>query len=181
MKFLSLIVRRCVGPSRLIDGLLLNLFQKFNHLHDYQCMWSGYRGSVCGFLIFWLQIVIGPFALFHHSVFDYRCFIVMFQSCGRGLLCGQNIYLSQCTTKPTIRRATSEDSDQPAHARCLIRVFADRKCLPQPPWYQKRDKWDPCHNEWMYRVIWVFVGHTDLIVSFVVRCLICNICGPNTC
>ena len=29
--------------------------------------------------------------------------------------------------------ATSEDSDQPAHPRSLIRVFADRMCLLQPP------------------------------------------------
>ena len=36
--------------------------------------------------------------------------------------------------------ATSEDSDQPAHSRSLIRVFADDKCLLQPPVYSKRDK-----------------------------------------
>ena len=48
--------------------------------------------------------------------------------------------LSQRTTKPTIRRATSEDSDQPAHPRSLIRVFADRICLPQPLGYPKRDE-----------------------------------------
>ena len=48
--------------------------------------------------------------------------------------------LSQRTTKPTIRRATSEDSDQPAYPRSLIRVFADRICLPQPLGYPKRDE-----------------------------------------
>ena len=49
-------------------------------------------------------------------------------------------YLSKHTTKPTIRRATSEDSYQPAHPRSLIRVFADRMCLLQPPGYPKRDE-----------------------------------------
>ena len=39
--------------------------------------------------------------------------------------------------------ATSEDSDQPAHPRSLIRVFADRMCLLQPPGYPKRDKREP--------------------------------------
>ena len=39
--------------------------------------------------------------------------------------------------------ATSEDSDQPAHLRSLIRVFADRMCLLQPPGYPKRDKQIP--------------------------------------
>ena len=37
-----------------------------------------YCGPICGFLVFWLQIFIGPFALFHHSVFDYMCFSMMF-------------------------------------------------------------------------------------------------------
>ena len=35
--------------------------------------------------------------------------------------------------------ATSEDSDQPAHLRSLIRVFADRTCLVQPSGYPKKD------------------------------------------
>ena len=52
-------------------------------------------------------------------------------------------HLSQCTTKPTIRRATSEDSDQPAHLRCLIRVFADRMHLLQPLDYPKRYEQEP--------------------------------------
>ena len=39
--------------------------------------------------------------------------------------------------------ATSEDSDQPAHPRSLIRVFADCICLLQPPGYPKRDKREP--------------------------------------
>ena len=32
---------------------------------------------------------------------------------------------------------------QPARARSLIRVFANRMCLIQPPGYPKRDKWEP--------------------------------------
>ena len=39
--------------------------------------------------------------------------------------------------------ASSEDSDQPAHPRSLIRVFADRMCLLQPPGYSKRDIGEP--------------------------------------
>ena len=39
--------------------------------------------------------------------------------------------------------ATSEDSDQPAHPCRLIRVFADRMCLVQPPGYPKRDEREP--------------------------------------
>ena len=35
--------------------------------------------------------------------------------------------------------ATNEDSDQIAHPRSLIRVFADRMCLLQPPIEDKRE------------------------------------------
>ena len=31
-----------------------------------------HRGAVYCVLLFWLQIFIGRFALFHHSVFDYN-------------------------------------------------------------------------------------------------------------
>ena len=39
--------------------------------------------------------------------------------------------------------ATSEDSDQPAHPRSLIRVSADRMWLLQPLGYLKRNKQEP--------------------------------------
>ena len=67
---------------------------------------------------------------------------------------------------------TSENSDQPAHPRSLIRVFADRKDALYS--LQANQRWideNPCHTEWMYRLIWVFAGHTRLIVGFVVRWL----------
>ena len=70
--------------------------------------------------------------------------------------------LSQSTTKPLIRRATSEDSDQPAHPCSLIRVFADRMCLLQLPGYPKSDRGESLSYWWMYRLIWVFVGYTGL-------------------
>ena len=37
--------------------------------------------------------------------------------------------------------ATSVDSDQHAHPRSLIRVFADHMCFVQPPGYPKRNEW----------------------------------------
>ena len=39
--------------------------------------------------------------------------------------------------------ATSEDTDQSARPRSLIRVFADRMCIQQPPGYPKTDKLEP--------------------------------------
>ena len=44
--------------------------------------------------------------------------------------------------------ATSEDSDQPTHLRSLIRVFADRMCLLQPPGYPMIDKQESL-SDWM--------------------------------
>ena len=41
------------------------------------------------------------------------------------------------------RCGTSEDSDQPAHPRSLIRVFADRMRILQPSWSPKTDKREP--------------------------------------
>ena len=64
--------------------------------------------------------------------------------------------------------ATSKDSDQTAHSRSLIRVFADRMCFLQPPGYSKRGKRgineNACHTGWMYMLIWVFAEYTGLIV-----------------
>ena len=39
--------------------------------------------------------------------------------------------------------ATIKDSDQTAHSRSLIKVFADRMCLLQPPGYPTRSKREP--------------------------------------
>ena len=65
--------------------------------------------------------------------------------------------------------ATSEDSDQTAHPRSLIRFFADCMCLSQPPGYPKRDKRELLPYWWLYRLI--FASHTGLIVGFLLRWL----------
>ena len=39
--------------------------------------------------------------------------------------------------------ATSENADQPAHSRSLIRIVADRMCLLQPLDFPKRDEQEP--------------------------------------
>ena len=38
---------------------------------------------------------------------------------------------------------------------------------------QRRINENPCHTGWIYKVIWVFTGHTGLIVGFVMRWLKC--------
>ena len=45
-----------------------------------------YRGTIAGFLVFWLQIAIEPFALLHYSDFNYIILTVMFHRWDRGLL-----------------------------------------------------------------------------------------------
>ena len=72
----SLLARRWVGfqtkrqllPRSVSDGrrLTINVYIRAHH------------GPVCGFLVFWLQLTIGPFALFNRSGFDYTCFTVMY-------------------------------------------------------------------------------------------------------
>ena len=67
--------------------------------------------------------------------------------------------------------AISEDSDQTARMRSLIRVFTDHMCLLQPPDDPKRDKREPLSNWAAVGLVLVFVGHTGLIVGFFVRWL----------
>ena len=64
--------------------------------------------------------------------------------------------------------ATSKYSDQSAHRRSLIRILliacALYRLLPIGRGINK----SPCHTGWMYRLIWVFAGHTCLIESLLV-------------
>ena len=62
-------VRRCVGlqtkwrlPSQSVSDDRCLAISVCGRVH---------RGHICGFLVFWLQIAIEPFALFHHTGFDY--------------------------------------------------------------------------------------------------------------
>ena len=76
--------------------------------------------------------------------------------------------------------ATSEDSDQPAHSRSLIRVFAGRMCLLQPPSYPKTDKREPLPylvNEqaelnlsWLHRSFFMFC-HALAHLWFALPCI----------
>ena len=54
---------------------------------------SIHSDPVCGFLFFWIQFAIEPFALLHHCAFDYTCFILTFHKWGRGPLWGPNTYI----------------------------------------------------------------------------------------
>ena len=62
--------------------------------------------------------------------------------------------------------ATSQDSDQTAHPRSLIRVFADHMRLSQPPAIQREIMEYPYHTGWLYKLICVFVVYTGLTVAF---------------
>ena len=53
---------------------------------------------------------------------------------------------------------TSEDSDHPAHLRSMIRVVADRMCIPQPQTIQRGINDNPGRTEWMNRLICVAAG-----------------------
>ena len=73
----------------------------------------------------------------------FRCYnFVMYISKDMGSLLAievvQKIKWRQLTTKPT-----SEDTDQPAYPRSLIRVFAGHMCLLQPPGYRKKNDQEP--------------------------------------
>ena len=55
------------------------------------------------------------------------------------------LHISRRTTNKNYNKtcAISKDSDQPAHARRMIIIFADRMCLLQPLGYPKRNTKEP--------------------------------------
>ena len=61
--------------------------------------------------------------------------------------------------------ATSEDLDQNPDPSSLIRVLADRMYLYSLRTIQGRINENPVYTGWMYRLICVFAGHNDLIIS----------------
>ena len=82
--------------------------------------------------------------------------------------------LSQCMMKPIKRRV------RPAKTLLIslrIRAVWSEASLVACAFYSLWDiqrglNEDPCLSGWMYRLIWVFAGHTGLIVGFVMRWLI---------
>ena len=87
--------------------------------------------------------------------------------------------MSQSTTAYDKTCATSEDSDlRPAKTQISLRIRAvwSESSLIACVFYSLRAiqrviNKTPCHTRWMYRLIWVFAGHTGLIVGFIVRWL----------
>ena len=83
-------------------------------------------------------------------------------------------HLSQRTTKPTIILIILRP------AKIQIRAVWSESSLITCAFYslrvmQRGINDDPWHTVWMYRLIWVFAGHTGLVVGSVVRWLICNL------
>ena len=79
----------------------------------------------------------------------------------------------QHTTEPTLRLV------RPAKTQIRLRIRAvwSESSLIACATYSLRASErgineNPCYNKWLYRLIWVFAAHTDLIVGFVVRWLI---------
>ena len=70
--------------------------------------------------------------------------------------------------------ATSEDSDQPAHPRSLIRVFADRMYLLLPPGYIEKHERKPLPPSLDEQADLCLCWSHGLLLSFVMRWLKCN-------
>ena len=79
-------------------------------------------------------------------------------------------WISQRTTKPTIRLVRPAKTQISLRIRAvwsesslIARAFYSRRA------YSKGINENPCDTEWIYRLIWVFAGHTGLTVGVVVR------------
>ena len=128
--------------------------------HEYCCLWSGQLRS-CNFRLPWLQIVLYFVSL---EFWDYLCSLLIYQ-------CRPRTYLSQRTSKS--RRLV-----RPAKTQISLRIRAvwSVSSLIACAFYSLRAiqrglNKNPCYTRWMYRLVWVFAGHTGLIVGFVMRWL----------
>ena len=83
--------------------------------------------------------------------------------------------VSRRTIKSTIRLVRPAKTQIRLRIRAVWSESSMIASLLQPLGNPTRDKRELCHTRWMYRLIWVFVGHTGLIVGFVVRWL--NYCN----
>ena len=86
-------------------------------------------------------------------------------------------HMSKPTATPTIRLVRPAKTQFSLHIRAVYSESSLIACA----FYSLRINENLCYTGWMYRLIWVFAGHTDLIVSSVVRWLIfnLNIGAPN--
>ena len=78
----------------------------------------------------------------------------------------------QCPKTFFLTCAPSEDSDQPAHSRSLIRIFAGRIWDIQGFKVCHVDQEDSDQTVWMRRLIWVFLGRTCTKIRFLtINCI----------
>ena len=85
-----------------------------------------------------------------------------------------NSQMSRDTTFPTILYACLVKTDQPAHPRSLIRVFAGTLWIAKDPERFQADSEDPDQPARMHRLIWVFAGRTCNLVGNAGHRLKCN-------
>ena len=105
---------------------------------------------------------------------------------------GIQLWIWATHNKTTINTtcATNEDSGQPAHPHSLIRVFAVRMCLLQPPSYTKMNEEEPlpywgdvqtdlncCWSHWSYcrfcralaQLLWIFYQCILMFEVFIIQ------------
>ena len=109
--------------------------------------------------------------LWCHSMSFNRC-PVLWEGCV-AWLCFSKFAFNIWATKPTLKLV------QTAKTQISLRIRAvwSESSLIACAFYSLHaiQRWmneNPCHTGWMYRLIWVFAGHTGLIVGFVMRWLI---------
>ena len=78
--------------------------------------------------------------------------------------------MSPCTTIPTIRLVRPAKTQISLCIHALLSEYLLIACaFYSLQAIQSRMKKNPCHTGWLYSLIWVFAGHTGLIVGFVLR------------
>ena len=94
-------------------------------------------------------------------------------SCPNQFVVSSKYHLSQRKTKPARRLSRTAKTQISMRIRSVwsesLLIACDFYSLRA---IQREINENPCHNRWISRLIWVFAGHTGLIVGLVVRWLI---------
>ena len=84
--------------------------------------------------------------------------------------------MSQCMTKPSIRPVRTAKTQI---SLCICAIWSESLLIACAFCSLWAIQWginkNHCPIGWVYRLTWVFAGHTGLIEGFVLRCLICFI------
>ena len=148
---------------------------KLSFLHADSEDWSDWADAQADLSLRWAHMPFCRFcrALAHNS--NYKIFPSSVDQMRRDLYWNNDIWHSQRTTKPTIRHVWPSKTQ--ISFLCIRAVWWESSLIACASYSLRAiiRGINRCHTGLMHRLIWIFAGHTGLIVGFVVRWFISQI------